>query len=74
MRPPPEGGEVEVLPLVAGQTSVREKEWLESLKTFGISAEDGKKTIYRLGGTLLSEHDYYFVHKKLFCSKYSVPQ
>ena len=37
------GGEVEVLPLVAGQRSVREKEWLESLKTFGISTEDGKK-------------------------------
>ena len=28
--------EVEVVPLVAGQRSVREKEWLEALKTFGI--------------------------------------
>ncbi len=37
------GGEVEVLPLVGGQRAVREKEWLESLKTFGISTEDGKK-------------------------------
>jgi hypothetical protein len=35
---------VEVLPLVAGQRSVREKEWLEAMKTFGISAEDGKKS------------------------------
>jgi len=51
----------------------RQKEWLETLKTFGINTEDGKKIIYRLGGTLLSEHDYYFVHEKLFCSNYSVP-
>ena len=28
--------EVEVVPLVAGQWSVREKEWLEALRTFGI--------------------------------------
>ena len=48
--------------LVSGQRSVREKERLEALKTFGISIEDGKKIIYRLVGTLLSEHD------KLFCS------
>ena len=40
---------VEVLPLVAGQRSVREKEWLEAMKTFGISAEDEKRIIYRLG-------------------------
>jgi hypothetical protein len=40
--------------------SVREKEWLESLKTFGISAEDGKRIIYRLGHTLLSEHEKLF--------------
>jgi hypothetical protein len=42
------GWVVEVLPLVAGQRSVREKVWLESMKTFGISAEDGKRIIYRL--------------------------
>ena len=54
------GWEVEVLPLVAGQRSVREKEWLESLKTFGISAEEGKRIIHRLGGTLLSEHEKLF--------------
>jgi hypothetical protein len=28
--------EVEVVPLVAGQRSVKEKEWLESFKVFGI--------------------------------------
>ncbi len=28
--------EVAVVPLVAGQRSVREKEWLEAFKTFGI--------------------------------------
>lgn len=54
------GWVVEVLPLVAGQRSVREKEWLESMKTFGISAEDGKRIIYRLGSLLLSEHEKLF--------------
>ena len=54
------GWVVEVLPLVAGQRSVREKEWLEAMKTFGISAEDGKKTIYRIGSLLPSEHEKLF--------------
>ena len=54
------GWVVEVLPLVAGQRSVREKEWLEVMKTFGISAEDGKRIIYRLGSLLLSEHEKLF--------------
>jgi hypothetical protein len=48
------------LPLVAGQRSVREKEWLEAMKTFGIGAEDGGKIIYRLGSLLLSEHEKLF--------------
>ncbi len=56
------GWVVEVLPLVAGQRSFREKQWLEAMKTFGISAEDGKRIIYRLGSLLLS------VHEKLFGS------
>ncbi len=51
---------VEVLPLVAGQRSVREKKCLESMKTFGISAEDGKRITYRLGSILLSEHEKLF--------------
>jgi hypothetical protein len=54
------GSVVEVLPLVAGQRSVREKEWLEAMKTFGISTEDGKRIIYRLGSLLLSEHEKLF--------------
>ena len=54
------GWMVKVLPLVAGQRSVREKEWLEAMKTFGISSEDGKKIIYRLGSSLLSEHEKFF--------------
>ena len=54
------GWVVEVLPLVAGQRSVREKEWLEAMKTFGISTEDGKRIIYRLGSLLLSEHEKLF--------------
>jgi hypothetical protein len=44
---------MEVLPLVSGHRSVvREKEWLESMVTFGISAEDGKRIIHRLGSLL----------------------
>ena len=39
------GWVVEVLPLVSGQCSIREKEWLEVMKTFGMSAEDGKRII-----------------------------
>ena len=54
------GWVVEVLPLVAGQRSVREKEWLEDMKTFGISAEDGKRIIYRLGSLLLLEYEKLF--------------
>ena len=54
------GWVVEVLRLVVGQRSVREKEWLETMKTFGISEEDGKRIIYRLGSLLLvrSWEDY----------------
>ncbi len=52
------GWVVEVLPLVvSGQRSIREKEWLEVMKTFGISAEDGKRIIYRLGNLLQPEHE-----------------
>ena len=51
---------VEVLPLVTGQHSVREKECLEDMKSFGISAEDGKRIIYSLGSLLLSEHEKLF--------------
>jgi hypothetical protein len=41
--------EVEVIPLVAGQRSVKEKKWLEAFKVFGIGKEDGKRIIGRLG-------------------------
>ena len=51
------GWEVEVVPLVAGQRSVKEKEWLESFKVFGIGKDDGKKIMQRLGLTLLNEHE-----------------
>ena len=54
------GWVVEVLSLVFGQRSVREKEWLETVKTFGISVEDGKRIIYRLGSLLLLEHEKLF--------------
>ena len=56
------GWEVEVVPLVAGQRSVKEKKWLESFRVFGIDKEDGKKISHKLGITLLNEHE------KLFCS------
>ena len=52
--------EVAVVPLVAGQWSVREKELLESLRTFGIGKEDGQRIIVRLGRTLLDEHEKLF--------------
>ena len=51
---------VEVVPLIVGQRSVKEKEWLEPLKIFGIGKEDGKKIISRLGHTLLNEHEKLF--------------
>jgi hypothetical protein len=54
------GWEVEVVPLVAGQRSVREKEWLEDLRIFGIGKEDGQRIIDRLGRTLLDEHEKLF--------------
>jgi hypothetical protein len=49
------GWEVEVVPLVVGQWSVREKEWFEVLRTFGIGKEDGERIIDRLGLTLLNK-------------------
>ena len=53
--------EAEVVPLVAGQRSVKEKEWLESFRVFGIGKDDGQKIILRLGLTLLREHEKLFV-------------
>ena len=52
--------EVEVVPLVVGQRSVKEKEWLETLRIFGIIKEDGKRIIGRLGYTLFNEHEKLF--------------
>ena len=54
------GWEVEVVPLVAGQRSVREKECLEVLRIFGIGKEDGQRIIGRLGRSLLDEHENLF--------------
>ena len=51
---------VEVIPLVVGQRSVNDKEWLESLKVFGIGKEDDNKIIQRLSHTLLNEHEKLF--------------
>ena len=44
----------------AGRRSVKEKEWLEFFRVFGIGKDDGKKIIQRLGLTLLSEHEKLF--------------
>ncbi len=52
--------EVEVVPLVVGQRSVKEKEWLETLKIFGIMQEDVKRIIGRLGYTQLNEDENLF--------------
>jgi hypothetical protein len=46
--------------MVAGQRSVREKEWLEALRIFGIGKEDGQRILGRLGRTLLDEHEKLF--------------
>ena len=56
-----EGGwEIEVVPLVVGQRSVREKEWMEALRIFGIGKEDGQRILGRLCRTLLDEHEKLF--------------
>ena len=52
--------EVEVVPLVVGQRSVKDKEWLDTLGIFGIGKEDGSRIIRRLGHTLLNEHEKLF--------------
>ena len=39
------GWEIEVVPLVVGQRSVKEKEWLESFRVFGIDKDDDKKML-----------------------------
>ena len=54
------GWVVEVLPLVTGQRSVRGKEWIGTMKTFGMRSEDWKRIIYRIGSLLLSEHEKLF--------------
>jgi hypothetical protein len=54
------GWKIEVVPLVAGQRSVRDKEWLEALRIFGIGKEDGQRILGRLGRTLLDEHEKLF--------------
>ena len=50
------GWEVEVVPLVAGQRSVKEKEWIDFFRIFGIGKDDDKKILQRLWLTLLNEH------------------
>ena len=52
--------EVAVVPLVASQRSVREKEWLEALGIFEIGKEDGQRIIARLRRMLLNEHEKLF--------------
>ena len=55
-----QGWEVEVVPLVVGQRSVKGKEWLETLKVFRIGKEDGKKIIHKLVYTMVNEHEKLF--------------
>jgi hypothetical protein len=54
------GWEVDVVPLVVGQWSVREETWFETLRIFGIGKENGKRIIGRLGHTRLHEHETLF--------------
>ena len=58
--PEERGWEIEVVPMVAGQRSVREKEWLEAFKIFGIGKEEGQRIIGRLGRSVLDEHEKLF--------------
>jgi hypothetical protein len=58
--PEERGWEIEVVPMVAGQRSVREKEWLEALRIFGIGKKDGQRILGRLGRTLLDDHEKLF--------------
>jgi hypothetical protein len=52
--------EVEVVLLVVGQRSIKEKEWLETFKIFGIGKEDGRRIIHKLGYTQLNEYEKLF--------------
>ena len=54
------GWTVEVVPLVTGQRSVKEKEWMKSFRVFGIDKDDDKKILRKLGLTLLNEHEKLF--------------
>ena len=69
------GWEVEVVPVVVLQRPVKEKEWLESCRVFGIGKEDGKKIIRKLGLTLLSDHEKllgsYWRHIEVSCERYA---
>ena len=49
--------EVEVVPLVVGQCSVKEKEWVETLRIVEIGKEDGKRIIDRLGHTQATQRE-----------------
>jgi hypothetical protein len=42
--------------MIVGQQAVKEKEWLETLKIFGIGKEDEKKIIYKLGYTAIDNN------------------
>ncbi len=68
------GWEVEVVPLVTGQRSVKEKEWLESFRVFVIGKDDGQKIIQRLGLTPLREHEKLFGRywRHTFCQSTAV--
>ena len=48
--------EVEVVPLVVGQRSVKKRSGLKTFKIFGIG-KDGEKITHRLGYTLFNEHE-----------------
>jgi hypothetical protein len=42
------------------RSAVREKEWLEVLRIFGIGKQDGQRILGRLGRTLLDDHEKVF--------------
>ena len=46
--------------MVSGQWLVKEKEWIDSFRIFGIGKDDDQKIIQRLGFTVLREHEKLF--------------
>ena len=63
---------MEVLPLDTGQRSVKEEEWLVSLRIFGMSTEDDK-TIVNRRVYILKKFQEKHVEKDILMLEYHTP-